>query len=297
MLHLHNGEELHEWSDEEVRVDWQMPPLGMQQAVHTLRALGVRVVGCEQEADALIVVEARRVRAFAVLGRDSDFFVFTGARYVPIDFLSFDGEDCIRIVDASAMEPPEHAMRDRLVQAVKAQGGTIARTQVGQVYAKEKKAMDRFESLPTKFSKFLEQSCAGFLESTSIDGEDCIRIVDASAMEPPEHAMRDRLVQAVKAQGGTIARTQVGQVYAKEKKAMDRFESLPTKFSKFLEQSCAGFLESTSIDGKDCIRIVDASARSTATSTPQQVDGRKARPPAPPHPRKRGGHAWAARRE
>ena len=102
MLHLHNGEELHEWSDEEVRVDWQMPPLGMQQAVHTLRALGVRVVGCEQEADALIVVEARRVRAFAVLGRDSDFFVFTGARYVPIDFLSFDGEDCIRIVDASA---------------------------------------------------------------------------------------------------------------------------------------------------------------------------------------------------
>jgi len=218
MLHLHNGEELHEWSDEEVRVDWQMPPLGMQQAVHTLRALGVRVVGCEQEADALIVVEARRVRAFAVLGRDSDFFVFTGARYVPIDFLSFDGEDCIRIVDASALEPPEHAMRDRLVQAVKAQGGTIARTQVGQVYAKEKKAMDRFESLPTKFSKFLEQSCAGFLESTSIDG-------------------------------------------------------------------------------KDCIRIVDASARSTATSTPQQVDGRKARPPAPPHPRKRGGHAWAARRE
>ena len=91
MLHLHNGEELHEWSDEEVRVDWQMPPLGMQQAVHTLRALGVRVVGCEEEADALIVAEARRVRAFAVLGRDSDFFVFTGARYVPIDFLSFDG--------------------------------------------------------------------------------------------------------------------------------------------------------------------------------------------------------------
>ena len=175
MLHLHNGEELHEWSDEEVRVDWQMPPLGMQQAVHTLRALGVRVVGCEQEADALIVAEARRVCAFAVLGRDSDFFVFTGARYVPIDFLSFDGEDCIRIVDASAMEPPEHAMRDRLVQAVKAQGGTIARTQVGQVYAKEKKAMDRFESLPTKFSKFLEQSCAGFLESTSMERMDRFR--------------------------------------------------------------------------------------------------------------------------
>ena len=100
MLHLHNGEELHEWSDEEVRVDWQMPPLGMQQAVHTLRALGVRVVGCEQEADALIVAEARRVCAFAVLGRDSDFFVFTGARYVPIDFLSFDGR--------KAPPPPHH---------------------------------------------------------------------------------------------------------------------------------------------------------------------------------------------
>ena len=92
---LHGGVQLHELHADGAagrrRIEWQMPQLCTKQAACSLRKLGVRLVTCEQEADALLAaILAETPGAYAVAGQDSDFFLMNGVRYMPLEFLGIE---------------------------------------------------------------------------------------------------------------------------------------------------------------------------------------------------------------
>ena len=61
MEELHKGTQLHEdGAADRLKIDWQMPQLCTKQAVRTLRKLGVKLVTCNREADALLPSILRR---------------------------------------------------------------------------------------------------------------------------------------------------------------------------------------------------------------------------------------------
>ena len=96
---LASGVELHADGVDKARLEWQMPQLSTKQAVRTLRKLGVPLLTCEQEADAeLASIVAATPGGFAVTGRDSDFFLMRGMRYVPLDSLTVEGEGAATVV-------------------------------------------------------------------------------------------------------------------------------------------------------------------------------------------------------
>ena len=89
---LHGGVELHaDGAADKHRIDWQMPQLCTKQAVCSLRKLGVQLVTCEREADALLAsILEKTPGAYAIAGQDSDFFLMSGVRYLPLEFLSIE---------------------------------------------------------------------------------------------------------------------------------------------------------------------------------------------------------------
>lgn len=91
---LFKGTQLHvEGVGDALKIDWQMPQLSTKQAVKTLRKMGVEMITCEREADALLAdIFSKTPGAYAVAGQDSDFFLIEGIRYVPLESLSVEGE-------------------------------------------------------------------------------------------------------------------------------------------------------------------------------------------------------------
>ena len=89
---LHSGKKLYAAGGDKCKMDWQMPPLSTEQAIRTLRKLGVRMLTCEQEADAqLPSILQQTPGAYAVTGQDSDFFIMAGIRYIPLEHLRIEG--------------------------------------------------------------------------------------------------------------------------------------------------------------------------------------------------------------